>query len=108
MPDSPPSKPSRPLRLWLVLFWAAGHWLLLELVRFAMELIARLPLIGPRSDPVIAGLMWVEWLLVLPRLALRLLWPGESLPAGGLGALTLFNGLLWGATFHLWFLWRRR
>jgi hypothetical protein len=99
-------KPSR--RWWLVLFWAAGHWLALEFVRFAMELATRLPLIGPHLDPLVGGLMWVERVLVLPRMALRHLWWPETTPGWLLPLLSLLNSLLWGLAVHGWFLWRRR
>ncbi len=108
MPISPPTQAKISRRWWLVLFWSAGHWLALELLRFAMDLMTRLPLIGPHLDPVVGGLIWLERLLVFPRMALRHLWWSDTTPGWLLPLFTLLNSLLWGLGFHCWFLWRRR
>jgi hypothetical protein len=108
MPPLPPAETKPTRRWWLVLFWAAGYWLALELLRFSMELATRLPLIGPHLDPVVVGLMWLERVLVFPRVALRHVWFSETTPGWLLPLLSLVNSLLWGVAVHVWFLRRRR
>lgn len=101
---SPRPKPSPPA--WALPFWAAAHWLVLELLRFGMDLMTRLPLVGPHLDPAVAVLMWVEHVLVWPRRLLRPLWPGDAAPDWWLPLLVVVNSFVFAGLLQLWL--RRR